>query len=363
MRFIFGWLLVCFAVASASAQFEILDGKTTASLRGIDALSPQVAWASGSGGTVLLTTDGGKNWKHCAVPPGGEKLDFRGVQGFDATTALIMASGKGPQSAIYKTTDGCATWKLVFADPYPNGFFDALIKVDGTKMYLMGDPVDGKFEMFFSEDQGVTWFLADDPGLNATQDDGAFAASNSSLVSVDPYLLFGSSSSATSQPKIYRTQAKCVKMLCKVEWLQTSVPMGLGAPTMGIFSLAGRPTRDPHGLLKVLTVAVGGDYAKPNDSLNAAAYSMDGGEHWQPSATPLSGYRSAVTYDAKSKSWIAVGPNGSDYSKDDGKNWTPLKPSARDAPDADKNWNAISLQFVVGSKGKIGKLEEGVLAK
>src|ERR1019366_8503094 len=102
MRLIAGLLLASFAGAAASAQFEILDGKTTASLRGIDAVSPQVAWASGSSGTVLLTTDGGANWKHCAVPPGGEKLDFRGVQGFDAETAVAMSIGKGSLSAIFK---------------------------------------------------------------------------------------------------------------------------------------------------------------------------------------------------------------------------------------------------------------------
>jgi hypothetical protein len=70
-----------------------------------------------------------------------------------------------------------------------------------------------------------------------------------------------------------------------------------------------------------------------------------------------SGYRSAVAFDQVSKRWIAVGPSGTDVSKDHGMDWTPLKPSASDAPDADKNWNAISLPFVVGAKGKIGKLK------
>ena len=41
---------------------------------------------------------------------------------------------------------------------------------------------------------------------------------------------------------------------------------------------------------------------------------------------------------------------------DDGKNWHPLKPSSSDQPDADQNWNALSLPFVVGPKGRIGKL-------
>ena len=73
------------------------------------------------------------------------------------------------------------------------------------------------------------------------------------------------------------------------------------------------------------------------------------------------GYRSAVAYDPTQKLWITVGPNGTDISRDDGKNWTPLKPTAQDPPDADKNWNALSLPFVVGPKGRIGKLRPEAL--
>mgnify|MGYP001552810830 CR=1 FL=1 len=74
------------------------------------------------------------------------------------------------------------------------------------------------------------------------------------------------------------------------------------------------------------------------------------------SQTPPHGFRSAVAYAAQQKLWITVGPNGTDISTDDGRNWTPLKPSNQDPPDADKNWNALSLPYVVGPKGRIGKL-------
>ena len=63
-----------------------------------------------------------------------------------------------------------------------------------------------------------------------------------------------------------------------------------------------------------------------------------------------------MAYDAATRTWISVGPNGTDISRDDGKNWTPLKPSGYDPPDADKNWNALSLPFVVGPHGRIGRL-------
>lgn len=73
------------------------------------------------------------------------------------------------------------------------------------------------------------------------------------------------------------------------------------------------------------------------------------------------GYRSAAAYDEKTKTWITVGPNGTDISTDDGKNWRPLKPKSGQPADADKNWNALSLPFVVGPNGRIGKIRDDAL--
>jgi hypothetical protein len=118
----------------------------------------------------------------------------------------------------------------------------------------------------------------------------------------------------------------------------------------GIFSLTPR-------------VAVGGDYSKADETAGTAAYFDPAFRGWIAAKTMPHGYRSAVAYDAESDRWLAVGPNGADVSADDGKNWAPLKPGTGDAADADRNWNSISLPFVVGSKGKIGKLKPSVLAK
>ena len=347
----------------AQAQFEILDGKTTASLRGIDAVSPQVAWASGSGGTVLLTTDGGKNWKHCAVPPGGEKLDFRGVQGFDATTAIVMSSGKGDLSNLYKTTDGCQTWKLVFTNPDVDGFFDT-ISIKSRRGFVIGDPVDGHFAIFTSNDSDLeSWRRFGNPSPHRFRDvyidarplvaESLFAASNS-VMEGDPgsdiEFVTGGPKGALFHGNIWRMQGP--DNPAELEWT-SALPLAKGA-SAGAFSLAGYGEQTFKHARRY--VVVGGDYQSPQAAMGTSAYSKDGGQHWRPSQTPPGGYRSAVAYDPASKTWITVGPNGSDISKDDGKNWTPLKPSAQDAPDADKNWNAISLPFVVGSKGRIGKL-------
>jgi hypothetical protein len=107
-------------------------------------------------------------------------------------------------------------------------------------------------------------------------------------------------------------------------------------------------------------VTVGGDESEPEGSAGTAAVSIDGSLHWAASQTPPHGYRSSVAYDADSKTWITVGPNGTDISNDDGQNWRALKPSAGDPVDADKNWNALSLPFVVGPDGRIGRLRTSI---
>jgi hypothetical protein len=47
-----------------------------------------------------------------------------------------------------------------------------------------------------------------------------------------------------------------------------------------------------------------------------------------------------------------VGTNGSDISRDDGKTWQSLD---------DGNWNAVSLPFVVGMNGRIGRLNPAAI--
>jgi len=113
----------------------------------------------------------------------------------------------------------------------------------------------------------------------------------------------------------------------------------------------------------LIGVSVGGDYKKPEATIRTAASSADGGLSWSLSQTPPHGYRSAVAYDADAKTWITVGPNGTDVSTDDGRNWRALHPDAalHEAPDADRNWNALSLPFVVGPHGRIGKLNPHAL--
>src|SRR5580693_7023809 len=183
----FAVCVVGFAGAPLCAQWQILNSGTSADLRGIDNVGGGVAWASGTNGTVLRTEDGGYVWQSCTVPPDAEKLDFRGIQAFDANTAIVMSSGKGDLSRLYKTTDGCHSWKLIFTNPDEDGFLDAIKFAPGEKTrsfrvgIVYGDPVQGKFVQFRSYDFGATWSRVSETP-DAREGEAMFAASNSTLL-------------------------------------------------------------------------------------------------------------------------------------------------------------------------------------
>jgi photosystem II stability/assembly factor-like uncharacterized protein len=352
---------------AAHAQFDIEDSHTTASLRGIHNAGGGVAWASGTNGTVLRTEDGGYLWQTCNIPPGAEKLDFRGIQAFDENTAIVMSSGPGDQSRLYKTTDGCQTWHLIFTNPDKEGFWDAIQARDRNVSEVVGDSVDHTLVNQRTGHIIPVWRFneRDDPDsrssdhffeLAADPKEGSFAASNSTLVigaipHRDPVWSYQWLATQTpSHSYIHREAVEETQTCepCRMELLRVETPMNQSSPSAGIFSLAFREDR--------FGVAVGGDYQKPTATMKTAAYSNDSGKSWTLAQIPPRGYRSAVAYDPTQKIWITVGPNGTDISRDDGKNWTPLKPPNDDPPDADKNWNALSLPFVVGPHGRIGRL-------
>lgn len=334
-------------IGNTWAQWIVENSTTTADLRGIDNVGGGVAWASGNKGIVVRTEDGGYLWQPCSVPPGAEHLDFRGIQAFDANTAIVMSSGKGDLSRLYKTTDGCQTWKLVFTNPDKDGFWDALLlnryDKDGE---LLGDPVNGRFSFWETENKGDSWKRSHAKGLEALTDEGAFAASNSALFLTEAFAT-GFVTGSESGARIFISEDR--------DFTVNTLPLRSGSASSGGFSIQARDW--------CRWVVVGGDYLKPNDSAGAAAYTRDGGKTWHAAQTMPHGLRSSVAYDAATKTWITVGPNGTDISTDDGRNWRAVHSDAalHEAPDADRNWNAISLPFVVGPHGRIGKLDPPAL--
>ncbi|MGA2086054.1 MAG: hypothetical protein ABSG60_11090 [Terracidiphilus sp.] len=359
-------LLAASAMASAQSQlpasppappqaqqvWQMQDSGTTAGLRGIDSVDGTVAWASGTGGTVLRTIDGGAHWLKCAVPDAnkdGATLDFRGVQAWDAKTAIVLASGPGEKSRLYKTTDGCNTWKLNNHNEDKDGFWDVLRFQRGDFGFaigdrntgvLIGDPLKGRFETEVML-LGHGWFI-DDAGCESREDEAAFAASNSSA------FIFGSRRYILGTGGKAGASALISALLYMGDGsgpcLRVAVPIAGGTDSSGVFSLFFKSLKT--GL------AVGGDYLKPNESMGTAAWTQDGGRKWRAAKSPPHGFRSSVQWSEALELWITVGTNGSDISRDDGKTWQPLD---------DGNWNALSLPFVVGPNGRIARLNAAAI--
>lgn len=364
------------------APWVMQDSGTGAGLRGIYSVDGTVAWASGTGGTVLRTVDGGAHWTRCATPDGGKDgatLDFRGVQAWGAETAIVMASGPGEKSRLYKTSDGCGTWMLVFKNPdSPAGFFDSfwLNAIDGDGL-LVGDSVKGLFTVFKTEDAGVNWARDKSHALRGKpQPFSAFAASNGTIgkaprgegdargpgIDAFPGFVTGGKGGSllienwNSRPSRKLQSGYTGYITAPRAWRSHPVPLSSGFDSCGAFALAlrytGSPCEDCGFGRYWIPIVVGGDYAKPNESAGTAAWSSDGGMSWTASTTPPHGYRSTVQYSDTLKLWITAGTNGSDISRDDGKTWQPLD---------NGNWNALSLPFIVGPQGRIARLNPSAI--
>ena len=188
-------LLLATALAQPAPQTHL--SHTTESLRGVSAVSKNIAWASGTHGTYLRTTDAGRTWLPAQVPDAAT-LDFRAVVAFSATEAFLMSAGPGDQSRIYHTSDAGRHWQLQFTNHNPKGFFDSMAFWDPTHGIVLGDPIPDKssdassdessketaqlkFELLITTD-GETWTHLPPTQLPpAIEGEGAFAASNTCL--------------------------------------------------------------------------------------------------------------------------------------------------------------------------------------
>ncbi len=377
-------LIACSAQAqSPPSPWQMEQSGTTASLRGVHAVGGGVVWASGTNGTVLRTEDSGYMWQSCAMPPGAEKLDFRAIWAWDANTAIVMSSGPGPLSRLYKTTDGCSHWTLLDTNSDKEGFWDGLLFKDRELGLVLGDPTvlnpnincghpDCRtIRMLYTNNGGDSWLPLDyqeQPSHELYQPlhgESFFAASNSSMTLQDGWLWIGTSHARVLRRKIndrdFRPGGIAGGMIDPrsqgipvtwTDWQSAVTPLAQGSNSSGIFSVAFRDAQ--HGMV------VGGDYTKAREREGTAAWSQDGGATWALSSVPPNGYRSAVAWDAADNLWITVGPSGSDLSRDDGHTWQAIEYAPGDVSKAGE-WNALSLPWVVGPNGRIAKLNAEAL--
>lgn len=314
-----------------------------ASLRGLAAVSDDVAWASGSQGTVLRTIDGGQEWR-VVSPPDSAELDFRCLWAWDDERAIVASAGE--RDVIFRTENGGRTWEQVYEDPDRGAFFDGLAFWNEQQGVLMGDPLNGILYLLETRDAGRTWQrLPADSVPSVREGEAGFAASNSNLaVWGQSGLLIGLGGAAPGESEplsriVFRETADG-------PWQTRQVPLRR-SESSGIFSVVPVGSR---------WVAVGGDYRREADAQENCALGVDGGNRWLvPAGNLPSGFRSAVTAtgSAENALLVALGPNGGDVSWDLGERWQRFTGDGFHA--AQFSPSGMYL-WACGSQGRVGRL-------
>ncbi len=330
--------------AKGGQQFQVAltkqESGTTASLRGVCAVSNQVCWASGADGTCIRTIDGGKSWQRLEVP-GAEDIDFRDIHAWSADRALVMGIVGPPR--FFLTEDGGATWQEVYRNDAEGAFFDAVAFWDEKRGIAFGDPLDGRLALITTSDGGATWQdVPRDKIPPAAEREGGFAASGTCLaVGKDGLALIGLGGDVPGgKARIMRSDD------FGASWTVEESPLR-AAEGAGVFSLCFAGDR---------VVAVGGNYMQPEETAHTAMISPDGGKSWKllEDQTPH-GYRSAVAEvpGSNGKALVACGPTGVDLSADGGESWHALSEAGH---------HAISFApdgscWLTGGEGQVAQLK------
>jgi len=286
-----------------SISLVTLDSRVESSFRGLSVVNQKVVWVSGTGGTVLRTIDGGKNWENISVP-NMEKIDFRDVEGFNKNTAIVM--GIASPARFYKTTDGGQNWKLVHFDDREGVFFDGMSFWNKNDGIAFSDPVDGQHLLIRTTDGGDTWHEIPKEGFpHKLNPEFGFAASGTGIPVQGRKTVWLGMGGVKS--RVFKSEDG------GMNWSVAETPVVHGGQSTGIYSVAFKN--------KKVGISVGGDYT--NQSIkNTMAYTNDGGATWHLPEKQTHQYRECVAH-YRGNIFFAVGPSGFDMTTDNGKNWHP----------------------------------------
>ena len=314
-------------VANTQTINVITSGQKT-SLRGLSVVDDRVIWVSGSNGMVGKSVDSGHSWKWITVK-GFEKTDFRDIEAFDETSAVIM--GVAEPAYILRTADAGETWKVVYENKTKGMFLDAMEFWNIHSGIVVGDPIDNKIFIARTFDGGISW--RDIPAVNyplADSGEAMFASSGTNVRKL------------SQQEAVIVTGGLRSRLLIKNK--QIDLPILQGTQSTGANSIAVKNNK--------MMIIVGGDFTAKDSSTGNCVITTDAGKTWKFPITAPHGYRSCVEYIGK-KNWICSGLSGIDFSNDDCTNWRWISKESFHVCRKAKNGKTV---FFAGAGGKIGKL-------
>ncbi|MBL7856641.1 MAG: hypothetical protein JNM57_03055 [Cyclobacteriaceae bacterium] len=334
MKMIWILLLTTVTVHAQELKWQRIEANTTASFRGLSVVNDSIAWVSGTQGWVGRTTNGGQSWDFVQVPT-FDQVDFRSLYAMSKQKAIIANAGS--PANILMTADGGQTWRTVYTNAHADAFFDGMSFWNDKEGMIYGDPIGGKLLLLITHDGGESWQeVKQAPVLNTGE--ASFAASGTGIRCMEKNRV------------VIATGGKVSRLLRSSDmgktWRSYSPPILQGEPSTGIFSVAFR--NDTDGIV------VGGNYLLDSVRTNHVLYTKDGGKKWMAPVVPTRGYRECVEY-ITTQMVIAVGPSGSDISRDGGMTWGALSD--------EKGFHVVqkarkgSLVLAAGGKGLIAVLK------
>ncbi len=258
--------------------------------RGLTSSKNEIHIAASDGQMYAYTS---KNEK-CTASQSIGKIQYRDIIS-TRKNILLLASGDSSKTlALNRKTDET---KITSFD---SQFLDG-ISLGKKTIFMMGDPIDEKFNLMFSKDFGWTWQKVQN-APKALEGEAGFAASGTNVRMLsDRHWLFVSGGNAS---RLFQTTD------AGLTW--TAFSMGFeSCESCGAYSFAILPNKS--------IVAVGGDYTKPDSGKGACRISHDGGLTWAYPKVDLNGYRSNVIFNKGVL--FACGTNGIDISFDEGESW------------------------------------------
>ncbi len=304
----------------------------------VHAVSERVVWASGTGGTIVRTLDGGSTWLARPVP-GGDSLQFRDIHAFGADTAFALAIGNGEASRIYRTIDGGSNWSEQFRNRDSAAFYDCFTFLDASRGVVFGDAAHGRTHVLRTDDGGANWSLLPQSAVPAPLDgEGAYAASGRCVVHAGEsvYIATGGPGSrllvSTDGGRSF-------------ELRETPFVRSASAGTSG---LAFRDTQ--HG------IGVAGDMTNLRGDTASAVVAVtdDGGLTWTlRSRPPLPGALTGITWvpGAGSETAVAAGFGGVFATRDGGRTWRTLSDQGHAGLDA------FSRTAWIGGRGTMMRVD------
>jgi len=106
---------------------------------------------------AIKTSDGGDTWQFFDIPVMGQPW-IQHLSAWDSSICYyLFTDGFAYGGAVWKTSDGGATWTKKTTTQFTGGWGDVVHAFSADTVVSIGDPTNGYLEVQFSPDGGDTW--------------------------------------------------------------------------------------------------------------------------------------------------------------------------------------------------------------